>query len=213
MTIGQRVRQARKARKLNQTQLADMIGVSQAAISELEVREDASSKHLIDIAGALDVNPVWLATGEGDMCGNGDSFGREISLTAVDIRTVPLISWVHAGSFKEVVTDMTVAKDFIHCSTRCSPSTYALRVEGESMMDRFRPGQVIFVDPEVAPVSGQYVIAMLEDSGRATFKQLITDGGEQYLKALNKDWPERIIKVSENCRIIGTVIGSQESFI
>ena len=213
MTIGKRVRQARKAANINQTELAKMIGVTQATISDLEVRHAASSKFLVDIARALGVSALWLATGEGSMHGDGDLFSREISLTAANMRQVPLISWVQAGAFKEVITDMTIAKEFIHCPTRCSASTYALQVEGESMMDRFRPGQIIFVDPEVAPVSGQFVIAMLEDSNRVTFKQLITDDGEQYLKALNKDWPERIIKVTENCRIIGTVIGSHESFI
>lgn len=213
MTIGQRVRQARKAARLNQTELAEKIGVKQATISELEIRHAASSKHLVDIALALGVSPVWLATGEGSMHEDDDLFSREISLPAINTKLVPLISWVQAGSFKEVISDMTIAKEYIHCPTRCSDSTYALRVEGESMLDRFRPGQIIFVDPELVPTSGQFVIAMLEDGYRTTFKQLIVDGGQQYLKALNKDWPERIIKVTEDCRIIGTVIGSHESLI
>lgn len=214
MTIGNRVRNARKAKGLSQIQLGDAIGVSQATISELEVRPAASSKYLVDIAQALGVNPVWLATGEGEMDSKPtELFDSELSIASINTRAVPLISWVQAGQFKEVFNDMSLNKEFFHCPTRCSPSTYALRVEGESMMDRFRPGQIIFVDPEVSPISGNYVIAMLEDSNKITFKQLISDGGDQYLKALNKDWPERIIRVNENCRLIGTVVGSAESFV
>ena len=214
MTIGNRVRQARTAADIKQEDLARAIGVKQSTISELELRPKASSKHLIAIAKALKVDPLWLATGEGEMHGNSEqSFSGEISIAAVNTRSVPLISWVQAGNFKEVVTDMTIEKEQYQCPVPCSASTYALRVEGESMMDRFMPGQIIFVDPEVSPESGQYVIAMLEDGYRMTFKQYIVDGGEKYLKAANKDWPERIIRLSENCRVVGTVVGSWQSLI
>ncbi|VDG84201.1 phage repressor [Shigella dysenteriae] len=48
----------------------------------------------------------------------------------------------------------------------------------------------------------------MHDSGETTFKRLIEDGTQRYLKALNPNWPEPYIKINGNCSIIGTVIFS-----
>lgn len=63
MTVGQRVKEARKKAGLSQLQLAEAIGVKQPTISELERGESQSSSYLIQIAQACDVNPLWLQTG------------------------------------------------------------------------------------------------------------------------------------------------------
>lgn len=45
-----------------------------------------------------------------------------------------------------------------------------------------------------------------EHSNEATFKQLIVEGKRKYLKALNPDWPERIIQSHASATICGVVI-------
>jgi len=81
-----------------------------------------------------------------------------------------------------------------------------LRVKGASMEPKFGNGDLIFVDPQVEEESGKYVVVKLEDANEATFKQLIIEGGRKYLKALNPDWPERIIELEEQARICGVVV-------
>lgn len=63
MTVGQRVKEARKKAGLSQLQLAEAIGVKQPTISELERGESQSSSYLIQIAQECDVDPIWLQTG------------------------------------------------------------------------------------------------------------------------------------------------------
>lgn len=65
-TVGQRVKQARKAAGLSQQALADKIGLRQATIAELEKGDSKSSKFLVEIALACDVSPRWLAKDEGE---------------------------------------------------------------------------------------------------------------------------------------------------
>lgn len=67
MSIGDRVRRARKSAGLTQTQLGDSVGLKQATISDLEQGESRSSAYLVQIASACGVNAHWLASGEGDM--------------------------------------------------------------------------------------------------------------------------------------------------
>jgi SOS-response transcriptional repressor LexA len=74
------------------------------------------------------------------------------------------------------------------------------------MEPKFHDGDLIFVDPLVSPDSGRYVVVRLEHSQEATFKQLIVEGGRRYLKALNPDWPNRIIEVDSVATICGVVV-------
>lgn len=132
---------------------------------------------------------------------------------------VPLISWVQAGSWCEVEDLYAVgdAEEWMPCPTSHGPRTYALRVRGESMFNpherrSFRDGDIIFVDPDKVAENGSPVIAKLDDSQEATFKQLVIEGEERYLKALNPNWPDRIIRINGNATICGVVIGKYEVF-
>lgn len=134
----------------------------------------------------------------------------DVSDTEKTFILVPVISWVQAGAWTEVgfsEVDLSIAETY-PCPVPCGPMTYILRVIGDSMIDEYRPGDMIFVDPEVPSSHGDDVIALMHDSGETTFKRLIEDGGGKYLKALNSNWPEPYIKINGNCSIIGTVIFS-----
>mgnify|MGYP001602930571 CR=1 FL=1 len=64
-----RLRYARRLRKLTQVKLAQLSGVKQASISDLERGESKSFRGstLVSIASSLRVNPEWLAHGKGPM--------------------------------------------------------------------------------------------------------------------------------------------------
>lgn len=62
-----RLRYARKKRKLSQTELARASGLSQGAISSYETGARRSTTELIQLAQALKVSPEWLITGTGSM--------------------------------------------------------------------------------------------------------------------------------------------------
>ncbi len=135
---------------------------------------------------------------------------KEVYSPEHEIRWVPVISWVQAGAWAEMAyteTDLSLLENF-PCPVPCGPLTYILRVVGDSMIHEYKPGDMIFVDPEVPPVHGDDVIALMTDSGETTFKRLVEDGSQKYLKALNPDWPEQYIRINGNCSIIGTVVFS-----
>ena len=68
MTVGGRVRYAReklvKPKRLSQRALAKMAGISQPTLWALENGEGKTSR-IVDLATVLNVNPRWLARGEG----------------------------------------------------------------------------------------------------------------------------------------------------
>lgn len=66
-TIGQRIRDARTARKLTQSGLARAVDITESqTVSNWERGVQRPGLQTVDrIAAALDVSPAWLLTGEG----------------------------------------------------------------------------------------------------------------------------------------------------
>ncbi len=129
--------------------------------------------------------------------------------TNADVITLcPLISWAQTCDLAKAskALEQRDAEAILPCPVPCSQGTFILRVKGASMETRFYNGDLIFVDPDVVAESGKYVVVKLEDADEATFKQLIIEGGRKYLKALNPDWPDRIIEIDEKAKICGVVV-------
>lgn len=101
--------------------------------------------------------------------------------------TVPVISWVQAGNWKEVIeADGDIKR--VPTTYKVREHTYALRVEGDSMEPTFPRGCLIIVEPDEDALPGQYVIVR-QAGNEATFKQLIQDGGTYMLKPINDRYP------------------------
>lgn len=92
------------------------------------------------------------------------------------------------------------------CPVPCSEATFVLRVRGESMAPKFHPGELIYVDPEVAPEDGRYIVAHIGDAREPVLRRYVVEGGRTYLQALNPDWPERIRELDADVRIRGVVV-------
>lgn len=65
MSIGKRVREARKDAGLTQQQLAAKVGIKQSTLSELENGDSAGTGYVATMASALGVSALWLETGKG----------------------------------------------------------------------------------------------------------------------------------------------------
>jgi SOS-response transcriptional repressor LexA len=150
---------------------------------------------------------------------DGGGGGATSNVGFLPTRGVPLISWVQAGQFSKISDPFQPgdADEWLQCPARHSGKSYALTVRGTSMYapggdQSFKEGDRIFVDPERDAHHRSLVIARLDDEAEATFKQLLIEGNQRFLQALNPNWPNRIIPIDGNCTICGVVIGKWESF-
>ena len=139
--------------------------------------------------------------------------GPAEKVTAGIYRRHPVITWDQAARWEALTEsfDSGDAEAWLPCPVPCSRYTFVLQVEGESMAPRFLPGELIFVDPEVPARPGAFVIARPAQAPGPVLRQLDTEAGQSYLRALNPDWPERISVVAADTRIIGTVIFKGET--
>lgn len=128
---------------------------------------------------------------------------------------VPLISWVQAGAWEQIVDNFAPgdAEEWMPCIKRCGPRTFALRVRGVSMHNpygkpSYEDGDVVFIDPDAPAEHGKCVVVRIEGQSEATFKQLIIEGNDKFLRPLNPDWPgPKLIRVDSDATICGVAIG------
>lgn len=64
--MGKRIKAERLVKGWSQEQLAKESGISQSTIAGLEGERNPGSARVAQIAAALGVNPLWLATGKGE---------------------------------------------------------------------------------------------------------------------------------------------------
>jgi SOS-response transcriptional repressor LexA len=210
MELGERLKAARKNAKIGQEKLAELSGVSQQTISKIERGKVEASGFVVHLASACGVRPEWLAMGEGTMCADI----QKNTESGPDIRgRVPLVSWVQAGKWGEIIDNFSAgdAEKWLPCPVNHSSGTFVLRVRGESMFNpngrpSFQDGDLIFVDPNRQAEHGSLVVVRLEDDKEATFKRLVIEGKNQYLRPLNPAWPEQVVQINGNATICGVVI-------
>lgn len=124
---------------------------------------------------------------------------------------MPVISWVAAGSFSDVMpVTIDDAIEWIDRPSNLSPRAFGLIIEGRSMWPEFKPGEIIYVEPNISPLElkdGALVVIHCNDDKQATFKQLIIGDSpeDMYLKPLNPDWPDQKIIPMGECMLVGVV--------
>ncbi len=125
-------------------------------------------------------------------------------------REYPLISWVQAGAWAEAMEPYTIDQidEWFESDAKVFGKAFWLRVDGDSMTAptgiSIPEGTLVLIDTGRDAVNGSLVIAKMVDANEATFKKLIIDGGQKYLKGLNPAWPMK--EINGNCKIIGVAI-------
>ncbi|EAZ71615.1 repressor protein C2, partial [Vibrio cholerae NCTC 8457] len=109
-------------------------------------------------------------------------------------KSFPVLSSVQAGMWSEAIEPYTAEEinEWYETTERTSERCFWLRVEGDSMTSgvgvSFPEGTLVLVDTERDHQNGSLVVAKLTDVNEATFKKLVIDAGQKYLKPLNPSY-------------------------
>lgn len=207
-TLAERLKTTRIERGLTQGALAKLSGLkNQSIIGSLESGYRKNSSYIPQIAAALEVNSLWLSAGIGskEIIPFNTPTDFQVNVTAqhhAPRNRVPVISAVQAGEFSFTGDQLPpgYAEEYIETSVPVKSRTFALKVKGDSMEPEFTEGMILIVEPEMDFSPNDFVI--VKNGDEATFKQLIKDGLDWYLKPLNPRYP---IKPLGGAKIIGVV--------
>lgn len=189
-------------RKLRLTDIADLLGKAPAQVSAFGGKNP--TKGIGDQIAREIEKALGLHNGYLDMPFGFGEFNNATLLSHTG-RKIPVIGSIAAGAWCEAhgSFDPRDAEEWIDAPGPVGPRAFILRVEGISMEPKFLEGDKIVIDPSLEALPGHYVAAKRTSDQAATLKQLKQEGSEQYLFAVNPDWPERIIRMTEEWSICG----------
>lgn len=150
--LGQRIKEARKARGISQTDLARILDVTRSAVSQWESGIFAPAmEKLLALAGELRVALEWLATARGER----NPPEPNLRLEAQRVRLVPLLSWISAGQLIDAESQIP-AEDvpLLAFADLGRGDFFALKVKGDSMNRVSPDGSTIVInrnDKNLAP--------------------------------------------------------------
>lgn len=164
-SIGERIRQARKAKGFSQSDLASRIGVSQPAIANWESGvHDPRRLTLAKLADALEAPLDWLAAGDRSSA-ESDKHAAAAYIRR-PVRHVPVISLRAATLIaKDPATDPhAFAEDYLPVTLGAS-KLFAVFVNDMAVDRAFLPDTVVVVDYEDRkPDDGDYCLAQVSDA-------------------------------------------------
>ena len=222
MALGKNVGKCVEATGVSYGELARAIGADNAqALWQLVERDSRRSQFAPGLATYFKVPLERLLADDFHVSELGSRAAANTEL-GPDVRgKVPLISWVQAGQWAEVIDQLKPgdAEEWIPTSVPIHKHTYALRVKGDSMRNpdgdpTFPHGSVIIVEPDSidAPdrLVGSLVIVRRTGDDEATFKKLVRDAGKFYLMPLNPQYPR--LELQEGDAFCGVVRSKEMRF-
>lgn len=198
-TLGDRIRLRRKSLQLTQKQLAQQVKVSHVAISQWEKEETLPrGENLLRLAEALGCAPAYLIDGDGPVFSENSWAG---------LHQIPLLAqrdvaqWLNDAS--------SVRQELLmHNDMALSQQSFAIRVEEQAMTPAILRGDVVIIDPSLAPQPGDCVLAMQQQNALLrTWRQRGSEEGvaQFELAPVNINFPE-LHSSRDSLQLIGTLV-------
>lgn len=212
-------------KKIKGVDLARAVGVKPPSVSDWLSGKSKTmeGENLLRAAKFLNVNPVWLATGNGEIKSNqkdniylknGSSLSEletlDNNVAPVTSKLLPVLSWVQAGTMTSVesINPSEINEWLPPLSTDDPDNCFYLRVVGISNYPAYMEGDYILVNPHfcVSDLLSEDLIVVRNNTD-ATFKKLVIESDERkYLQALNPNFQPNIIEFEEGMELVGIVV-------
>jgi len=184
---------------ITQEQMAERLGVTQGAVGHwLTGRREPKLIDINRLLGAVGLPPLAVAD---------EMYNVQSAPQPERYYRYPVLTRVAAGAFACAVQPYApgAEDEWEYSDYKAAGPAFWFEVTGHSMTSpappSFPPGVLVLIDTGIEPQPGDYVLATIPDEEEATFKQLIREDGQLYLKPLNPDY--RTMPVTEGCRLIG----------
>lgn len=197
-----------KEEELSESELARRSGVGQPVINRIksENTSDPKLKTLRQLANYFDISISQLI---GDEPLPKDRLKRIYDPKKHAWSKVPLLTWEQIPDWSHVPKQAPVVQR-ISTDVEVSENAYAVIVKDTTMLPRFPEGTVLIIDSSHQPQDKDFAMVQLEGQRMPTFKQVLIDGDDMYLKPMNADF--NTILVDAKPRFLGTMVQARMDF-
>jgi len=120
--------------------------------------------------------------------------------------SLPVVSWEQAVFHSRASTEGTAAPVGSFCYIYSAAHTFVLQVKDASMAPVFAVNDMVFVDPNVEPSNGKYVVVLPAGASEAVLRQYVVQGGRSYMRTLNGESGPSLEKLSAGDETCGVVM-------
>ena len=171
-TIGTRIREARKLKKITQQQLADYFGISRVSVTQWETNiTQPGSDKLIGLTELLGGDAEWYINGTGQSPAvsattpperekSNATIGEKIKGAGVRIPVYGQAVGGVDGQFQmngSILYHVMAPPQIAEIA-----GAYGVQISGDSMFPRYEDGEIAFVDPCRRVKKGDYVVAQIQ---------------------------------------------------
>ena len=203
---------------LTQEQLAERVGVSQGSVGHWvnkrrQPKIESMNRTFVEI-GMPHYNVSLQLRIQGQVGEERGAYGVDDAEDDLDLMQYivcfryPVKDWSELGATDAVEPSVFEQTDYL-----AQGKAFWLTVENDAMSavsGRSVPqGMRMLVDPGVEVEAGRLVIAR-QPGKPAIFRELVEDGGQRYLKALNNNYPTLLCE--EGCEFLGVVVQVHGAF-
>lgn len=203
-TLATRLQWARAESGMSQQELADRSGVAQSTIGSLESGARKTARKIAIIAHELNVNALWLADGKGQPKEsiepkNFENNVEDAPSIIAPLKKLPVVGRVQAGPDGLLHIDDYPSghgDGYMLWWSTCA-NAYALRIRGESMSPRYRPGEFVGVDPCADVNPNDEVIVLFKNEQRMIKRLLWRRDSQICLESVNQEFKNIIVDIED----------------
>lgn len=189
--------------KLTLEEVGDMVGVGKSTVRKWETGDIENMKRdkIVKLAKALKVSPAYVMGMEEEPA----------KIVPIKSATVPVLTKVSAGLpmyAEENIIEYSQVPSFLY---KEGAEQFYLKVSGDSMDQKFKEGDLVFVEKDKPIENGQIGVIMINGYD-ATVKRVRYDNDKIYLIPESNN-PEHLTQVytkDDEVRFIGRVTSSQQ---
>ena len=190
--FGWRLTSRAEKQGLSQSEVAGRLGVTPSRVGNwFQGRHMPLKRERQQLAKLLGTSVDWLLTGTGPVEVLNEEAG-EYPAGAILVREVPVISWTHAGTAANYAELPKHFQGAVATQSR-DKKAFALKIEGESMLPDFKPGDCVVLEPNTEPRNGKTVVAKFVDEAvQLRIYTKLTDGRIQLASLRPEIYPTQV---------------------
>jgi SOS-response transcriptional repressor LexA len=181
------LRKMRKALRLTQLELANLLGIHRTYLVLIEKGKKIPSPRLQRFIDEFIYKAEKEAENKNPITLSRAFPGLVMTPPPTSARRVPIVSWAAAGSAKDYQDLANQIDELVETNSR-DPNAFSVIIEGDSMEHRFYAGDRVVFAPNQEPRNGDAVLAKLTD-GRVFFKWFHRTGPEGQKIKLSSENP------------------------
>lgn len=200
-TVGDRIRIARDRKGWSQAELGDRAKLNKETINRMELGANTSMESIISVAAALELNPSQLLHRSQDQDSSDTeevTFDIQAGYKRNDIPVIaegdatpdPDLLWDADGLRADVEDRISRPFDV------SDPHAIGIRVRGDSMIPRYKAGDILILSTESDVEDGDAVCVDMK-SGERLLKIARRYGNDWILESENRAYGPRPVKKSE----------------